>query len=352
MNPMNRRAFLLASGAAASGRLTLAPAHAAQREAGWRQFELTTQVDLPDTDDAPVQLWLPLSQTAGDYQRSLTVEVTANGAIEYMTDGRYGAGLAKVSWSSAGPRSATLTQRVETRSRGVVPDALGQAEQAFWLRPTASVPTDGIVAATAARIVGGLDDPEQKLHALYDWVVDNTFRAASTRGCGTGDIRHMLETGWFGGKCADINTLMTGLARASGIPARDVYGIRVAPSQESASLGAHGDVTKAQHCRSEAYVDGKGWLPVDPADLRKIVLEEKAPLDSDHVRTQRARLFGNWEMNWVGFNSATDVVLPGALRPIASNFLMYPCAMTATDERDCLDPANFRYRITAREVTA
>jgi transglutaminase-like putative cysteine protease len=359
LRTFDRRSFLLAASGAAlvatpHGRHALvAPASASEGEAvtGGRRFELAIQVDLLD-ETAPAQLWLPLAQNAAGYQRSQGAELHANGPWETTRDARYGAPLAKVTWAAPGPRSATLIQRMETFPRGIVPAELDAAERAFWLQPTPSVPTDGVVAATARRIVGEETDPERKLRALYDWVVDNTFREGSTRGCGVGDIKSMLETGWLGGKCADINTLMTGLARACGIPARDVYGIRVAPSRESVSLGARDDVTRAQHCRSEMYIEGKGWLPVDPADVRKVVLEEKAPLDSDHLKAQRARLFGAWEMNWVGFNSGTDIVLPGALRPMASNFLMYPCAMTASGEIDCLDPGAFRYRIAARELSA
>src|SRR5256885_10738243 len=86
-----------------------------------------------------------------------------------------------------------------------------------------------------------------------------------------GDIRFMLETGDLGGKCADLNALFVGLARASGLPARDVYGIRVARSELGyKSLGAWSDhVTKSQHCRAEVYLEGYGWVPVDPADVRK-----------------------------------------------------------------------------------
>ncbi|WP_374545514.1 transglutaminase family protein [Rhodoblastus sp.] len=350
---LNRRSFLLAaSGAAVLSRIDIA-ARAAENppQAGWRRFELTTQVDL-STESGAAQLWLPLAQSAEGYQRSSAAALETNGVAGKPRDARYGARLVRIDWVEAGPRSAKLVQTVDVLPRRTIAAELSADERAFWLQPTPSVPTDGIVAETAWRIVGDQRDPEPKARALYNWVVENTFREGSTRGCGIGDIKAMLQTGWLGGKCADINTLMTGLSRACGLPARDVYGVRVAPSQESRSLGATGEITKAQHCRSEIYIDGKGWLPVDPADVRKVVLEEKAPLDSDHVRAQRARLFGAWEMNWVGFNSATDIVLPDALRPMRSNFLMYPCALTAGEEIDCLDPGAFRYRIFSRELSA
>src|SRR5439155_1166821 len=117
------------------------------------------------------------------------------------------------------------------------------------------------------------DTPDQKPRAIYEWVVDHTFRNPKTRGCGLGDIRFMLETGDLSGKCADLNALYVGLARAAGLPARDVYGIRVAKSALGfQSLGPSSEhVTKAQHCRAEVYLDGYGWIPVDPADVRKVV---------------------------------------------------------------------------------
>ncbi len=76
--------------------------------------------------------------------------------------------------------------------------------------------------------------------------MDNTNRDPDTPGCGFGDIRAMLESGNLGGKCADINGLMTGLARAAGFPARDVYGVRVAPSRDLRCLGATGDLSRAR----------------------------------------------------------------------------------------------------------
>jgi transglutaminase-like putative cysteine protease len=165
----------------------------------------------------------------------------------------------------------------------------------------------------------------------------------------------MLETQDFGGKCADLNALYVGLARASGLPARDVYGIRIAKSELGyKSLGPSTEnVTKAQHCRAEVHLEAYGWVPVDPADVRKVVLEEppgNRPLDDEMVKSARSRLFGSWEMNWMAYNFAHDVALPGAKGgPVA--FLMYPQAETGDARLDCLDPDNFKYEIQAREIS-
>jgi transglutaminase-like putative cysteine protease len=139
--------------------------------------------------------------------------------------------------------------------------------------------------------------------------VENTFRDPKVRGCGVEDIRAMLETGNLSGKCADLNALFVGLARAAGIPVRDVYGVRAADSAGFKSLGKGGDITKAQHCRAEFYLASHGWVPVDPADVRKVVLEERGGIPLDDPTTQRARLFGQREMNWLAYNYAHDVKL-------------------------------------------
>src|SRR6185369_3896532 len=154
----------------------------------------------------------------------------------------------------------------------------------------------------------------------------------------------MLETGDLSGKCADLNALFVGLARSVNLPARDVYGLRVAKSEFGyRSLGAGTpNVTRAQHCRAEVFLIGYGWVPIDPADVRKVVLEEKpqpTTLADPVVPAVRKALFGAWEMNWLAYNDAHDVKLPGSnAKPIG--FLMYPQCETADGLRDSLDPDN------------
>ena len=87
--------------------------------------------------------------------------------------------------------------------------------------------------------------------------------------------------------------------------------------------------------------------------MRKIVLEEpptNLAMDDPKVTAARTALFGAWEGNWLAYNFAHDVALPGAKAPV--DFLMYPQAETAAGRLDCLDPDTFRYSITARELTA
>ncbi len=94
---------------------------------------------------------------------------------------------------------------------------------------------------------------------------------------------------------------------------------------------------------------------MDPADVAKVMRQETAdwirnPLHEVAAPVYRA-LYGTWEGNWMAYNDAHDVALPGA-KGAKVAFLMYPQAETRGERIDCLDSDTFKYKITAREVTA
>jgi len=309
------------------------------------------------------RVWLPAALTSNTpFQKTFSNKFSAEGGTAKMVESKADAlGMVAATFPAGVKPVLTLTSRIATSNYAVDLSAPGhppkanRAELEHFLRSTKLMPTDGIVKATATEITSGAKTDVEKARAIYEWIVDNTFRNPKTRGCGLGDIRYMLESRDLGGKCADLNALYVGLARSVGLPARDVYGIRVARSELGyKSLGASSEkVTKAQHCRAEVYLRGYGWVPVDPADVRKVVLEEppgNRPLDDAMVKKARARLFGSWEMNWMAYNFSHDVALPGSSgAPVA--FLMYPQAETADRRLDSLDPDSFKYEITSKEIS-
>jgi transglutaminase-like putative cysteine protease len=369
---MDRREFLAASVAAAT--LASLSQRAAAASAGgleappvnspWRTFDVVTEVEIWP-QDIPGKVWLPLS-IYGDtgYQKTLDVRWTGNPASTgIFRDPRYGAPAFFAQWNDreVAPK-LQVTNRITTRNRAVdltrpgIVESISREEIELYLQPSAHIPTDGIVRATAAKILPiSSTNPVDRARAIYDWIVVNTYRDPKVIGCGTGDIKFMLESGNLGGKCADLNALFVGLARSVGIPARDVYGVRVADSATWKSLGKSGDITKAQHCRAEFYDARYGWIPVDPADVRKVVLEEEKdrllPLDDPRVDLARKTLFGYWEMNWMAFNTAGDTRLaPPTGKPLGH--FMYPYAETANGTPDYYNPQDFQYRMTSREVKA
>ena len=326
----------------------------------WHTYEVTTSVTVRP-DQGPTRIWLPapLPQRTA-FQRTLYTSIDCPTGKAHQTQNA-NASMVCAQFPAGAAPTITVTNRVATRNWAVPlaqPNrSVTSSEQAkAYLSPTRYVPTDGVVKARADSITKGLTSDADKTRAVYEWVVENTHRDPKVRGCGVGDIRPMLENGDLGGKCADINALFVGLVKASGVPARDVYGIRVAPSQLSCkSLGAaSNNITKAQHCRAEVYLEGFGWVPMDPADVRKVILEEppgRLAMDDVKVVETRKRLFGSWEGNWIAYNYAQDVSLPASSGP-SLHFLMYPQAETADGRLDCLSPDTFRYEITTREITA
>ena len=328
----------------------------------WRIFEVTTRAAVSEPGSA-ARVWLPLPLMPDtDYSKILGQTWTGNAsATRIFRDGKYGAAIFYAEWAP-GESSPVIevTTRFTTRDRMADlgrPESAAAEDRAVldkYLHGTSYVPTDGIVGKTSREVTRGHRTDVAKAKAIYEWIVDNTFRDPKVRGCGLGNIRALLESNNLGGKCADLNALFVGLARAAGIPARDVYGVRVADSKEFKSLGKSGDITKAQHCRAECYLSGFGWVPVDPADVRKVVLEEppgNLSISDPAVQRARAKLFGAWEMNWLAFNYAADVKLPGSTGE-AIPYFMYPQGETAKGRRDSLDPDGFTYRMTARELEA
>ncbi|MDE3196020.1 MAG: transglutaminase domain-containing protein [Acidobacteriota bacterium] len=321
-----------------------------------RTVEIRTHVEVLDPKGT-VKVWLPALLTEPTpFQRAVSHTFEApGGKARLLLPTADAPGMVAAEFPPGIKPQITLTSRAVTRDYRVDlshPGSVGREALSRYLRPTRLIPTDGLVKATSVRITKGAGTDREKARAIYEWIVENTFRDPKTLGCGRGDIRFMLESGNLSGKCADLNALFVGLARAAGLPARDVYGIRAAKSRlEAKSLGiTSADITKAQHCRAEVWLSGFGWVPVDPADVRKVILEEPPggrTLNDPIVARMRARLFGSWEMNWVAYNFAHDVVLPGSNEsPIG--FLMYPQAETAEGRLDCLNPATFRYEITVQ----
>ena len=254
-----------------------------------------------------------------------------------------------------------VTSRVQTQNRAQdwskkLAVAEDPATLKFWLQATNLLPTDGIVRTTALDATRGAKTDVEKVQKLYDWVVSNTHREPKVRGCGEGDIKTMLETGNLGGKCADLNALFVGLCRSIGVPARDVYGIRVAPSAFGyRELGGNNmaSLKGAQHCRAEVYLTGLGWVGMDPADVAKVMRQET----SEWIKTAKnplivpvnKNLFGGWEGNWMAYNVAHDVVLPHSKGPTLG-FLMYPAAENAAGRLDSYAPDDFKYQISAKEL--
>lgn len=122
------------------------------------------------------------------------------------------------------------------------PELAAALETDDWIRPD-------LVPRTAARVIGNLRDDWSKAGAIYDYVID--LLAWSD------DPPSRVIPDYISTELADsegYSFLFTSMARAAQIPARAVGGIIVLED----------DSTRLWWW-AEIWIEGVGWIPVDPA---------------------------------------------------------------------------------------
>ncbi len=213
-------------------------------------------------------------------------------------------------------------------------------DYAQYLKATKLGPVDGEVKELAESIVEGQTTVLGKAKAIYDWTVENTYRNPDTRGCGMGDVYRLLQDP--GGKCTDISSIYVALSRAAGVPSREVFGIRQGKKEIQ-------DISKWQHCWAEFYLPGYGWVPVDPADVRKMMLKENIELSDDRTKAWQKYFWGGIDPYRLKLGQGRDLKLNPAQNGEPLNYLMYPYAQVGETTLDWLDPASFSYTITYKQ---
>jgi len=345
----------------------LQAAQVEEAEVPWDSYRLTYQVDLPESGKK-ARLWLPMPDRVDTGHQLVHGDVWSGNATKAAFQTLPGASvpLFYAEWSgrakTAGARSVTVSSIVKTTERrvdlGSYPRSVGALPQEVkkFMQPTLPVASLKLLRESSQAVIGAAQavTPLEKARAIYDWVVENTRYDPLAKGvgqaAGQGEAAQFLKAGSLAGKSADINALFVSLARAAGIPAREHYGIRVDESKYFQCMGKLGDISRAQHCRAEFYLAGMGWIPVDPADVRKVMLEENLPSTDARVIALREKLFGAWEMNWVAFNQAREIKLAADSAVGRLPFFLYPHAEIDKQVQDSFDPARFSYQITSAEL--
>ncbi|MGL5632045.1 MAG: transglutaminase-like domain-containing protein [Azovibrio sp.] len=332
----------------------LPPVKAPEPPALWRKFQISTTVTLTPSRGRQ-HLWLPLPMNQDTlYQRTLGHTWQGNfelGSLRRLPDGDLETFYCE--WPENITPQLTLSTIVTTADRVFEVSRRTQAPEREDilrrnLQATQLLPNEGQIYTLAQRIIGRILDPIAQARTIHDWVVENTEYDLTQPSPGTGDVRKQVEQHLFKGRSADINGLFVALCRSIGIPARRVYGLRIAPSRITSSLGiTDDDATHASHCRAEFYVPGYSWIPVDPSDARRAAAVEK--LEHSRLLPIKKLLFGVWEMNWMAYNLAEDLVLPGEAGA-ALPFFTLPRLERQEGILDGQDPKNFTYHIQARKI--
>lgn len=308
---------------------------------------ITMDVDLSQQPQGKeVQLWIPYP--VSDANQNITMVKISGNFVEsaVYTDKVFKTPMLYARWDkNAKSRNLTFSFHAEREEfiRRDFPSreaAWDPGDYALYLAPTRLGPLNGEVKKLADKITKGKQGVLAKAKAIYDWTVENTYRNPDTRGCGAGDVFRLLQDP--GGKCADISSIYVALARAAGVPSREVFGIRMGkkPTQ---------DITDWQHCWAEFYLPGYGWVPVDPADVRKMMLVEKLPLDAPKTMESRQYFWGGIDGYRIRLGEGRDLVLNPRQQGEPANYLMYPFAQVGDTTIDWLEPSAFKYKITFQQ---
>lgn len=324
-----------------------------------RKFSIVNSFSLEPSEEA-AQLWIPLPLEES-YQKVVRVSYEGNYKEAYISnENPYNTKILYAKWEKGTEkRELTVNLDIVTQSRSVNFNKANTSvnfpeEVKEYLKGTTHTPVNKTVSTFVKDIVKSSKTPLEKAQAIYDWTVLNMYRDESVRGCGVGDAMRTIEDKVFGGKCTDISSVFVALLRNAGIPAREVFGIRVGQSKISNACGKADEkgfatVSGGQHCRAEFYISGLGWVPADPADVTKVRLAEKLTNEDKKIKDTKAYMFGNWEMNWMAFNYARDFVLTPKPTQFPLNMLGYPYGEVGEDALDYYDPKTFTYSYTSQE---
>lgn len=311
-----------------------------------REAEVTFRVSLnapPDAKD--VRLWIPYP-VSDKNQTIEDVKFSGNytNAVAYI-EKEYGNAALYAEWS--GPTNErVLTYSYKVKRKEVVMKEFPRPEPSFsrkefrgYLKATSLGPVTGKVKETAERITKGKKTVLEKSRAIYDWIVKNMYRDPNIKGCGLGEVERLIEA--LGGKCGDIHSVYVALARSVGVPAREVFGIRIPKGKE-------GEMTKSQHCWAEFYLPGYGWVPVDPADVRKAMLE-KGCTEPEEIKDIVEYYFGAVDESRIAYGMGRDLTLNPPQKGGKLNYFMYPYAEADGKTLDDLFGFNLGYTISFKE---
>ena len=282
-----------------------------------RSFEFSYDTVIPTAPQGAhkLRLWIPVPQSDDDQEiSSLTIESPVRYALH--RDPEYGN---RYIYLEAAPRPGTLplklrmrfkvkrrehqvpTDRPESSNDAVKAES---SQLARFLQPDRLVPTDGIIRELAREQTRGLSRPLDRARAIYNYVVSTMRYDKSGEGWGRGDA--IFACNVRRGNCSDFHSLLIGMMRAQGLPARFEIGFPLPTDQHDGEIPGY-------HCWAQFYLDGVGWVPVDSSEAWK-------------RPALREYFFGAHDENRVLFTRGRDIRFNPAQQAGPLNFFIYPYA--------------------------
>ena len=286
-----------------------------------------------------VRVWLPVPHNS-DYQTVENVAYDTGKAKAEMNTDSNGNQILYVEWGKdVEPADRVIKLSFDVKRDEVLRPELKEddkeeltAEIKKYLEPSKNLPLNDQVKNKAKEVTEGKTTDLEKTRAIYDWVIANMNRNEDVKGCGEGDVCALLDT-TMSGKCTDINSMFVALCRASGIPAREHFGIRINAD----------DITKNQHCWAEFYLKGTGWVSADPADVLKAVLKNGWTKDQKETKEKQEYYWGNCDAERIILADGRDLTLTPAQDGEPLNDFGYPYAEVDGKKVDNYTPDQFIY---------
>ena len=286
-----------------------------------------------------VRVWLPVPHNS-EYQTVENVVYEAGMVKAQMNTDSNGNQILYVEWDKdIVPNHRVIKLMFDVKRDEVLRPELKEddkeeltAEIKKYLEPSKNLPLNDQVKNKAKEVTEGKTTDLEKARAIYDWVIANMNRNEDVKGCGEGDVCALLDT-TMSGKCTDINSMFVALCRASGIPAREHFGIRINAD----------DITKNQHCWAEFYLKGTGWVSADPADVLKAVLKNNWTKDQKETKEKQEYYWGNCDAERIILADGRDLTLTPAQDGEPLNDFGYPYAEVDGKKVDNYTPDQFIY---------
>lgn len=293
------------------------------------QYELTYRVDSSSLigGGGPTRLWIPLPRTDA-YQQLVRYDVNAPVGFVERADDR-GNRMVYLLLDPAAGRAADVTLHLLVVRRVARVSPLGTAfsgpdDPSNYLAATRRIPLDGAVGAIGTRVAFGVTDPSKRIRVFYDYVVSHMRYSKEGIGWGQGDAARACNV--KSGNCTDFHSLLIGLLRSQGIPARFSIGFPAPADVASGSITGY-------HCWAELFDKATGWIPVDASEAFK--------------SGRRNAYFGTLPSDRIAFTVGRDLTLnpPQAGEPL--NFFVYPYA-----ERDGHAVVDVAWTLEFKRLTA
>ncbi|MBR0279647.1 MAG: transglutaminase family protein [Synergistaceae bacterium] len=310
--------------------------------------KVTFEVNLKDAAKAEkAELWLPYPLSDANQTISM-MDIKSNGAVVGVeNDPKSGAVYLHATWTKpAEVPCLMMSFKADSHYSKKPAAALKETKDAFppevmkYTMATPSLPIDRGFCAEASMEFLKKETVLDKAMGIYMWVLEHTFRDEDVKeGCGLGLPERTISEKSGGGKCADISSVFVALARASGIPTRDVYGLRVDPAKS-------GEITGNYHCWTEFYLPGTGWVMADPADVRKKMLNENIEKVEDAKKWVDFFWAGD-DLLRIALNRDTrETVLSETTAKTPLTYFMYPYAEIDGKAVDWFSPKTFEFKVT------